>query len=542
MRLPSWLRLTQPHLFILAVTLVFLAALLSRTTFLEQFPPGVNQDEAANGYDAYALGLTGRDHYGAFWPLLLRTYDDWVPVTLTYMTVPVVRVLGLSATSIRLVTGLTGVLTCVLIYVLAKQLGLSRWTAITAAALIGLGGWHIHMSRFAIPPSIVPFFTVIFFLVMFHWLQLPNSTSLRKRLLWGVLLGVSASALTHAYSTLNFHLPVFFVFLGVVTWFCRPQLRLSFLIMGLTYAAIAGPLIWITLAEPDKYNARFQHITILRQLNPTRLFHQRYSDYLSFEFLFGKGDRVPERQMQNAPIFPLIAVPALVVGIIGVFQKVFQGALEFFSKRAVPTTTIFWLAMIIWVFLSPIAAALTIDRFHIFRVAQLFPALVLAIALGFELLFRIIQKCLNRRVAIGFAGITALWLSVSFCLYVYHYTTTYPPVLSRFFGAGIHQLFPAFLNDPRCKTRTMSTNTNQPYMYYLFYSQRVPDAQLYQDVQDKRHIYTMITPKMVDGIKITHVTQRQVNGLELIERNEAAQPISSLYLTNEGECILVRQY
>lgn len=54
----------QQRLITSAIWLMLFLTAFTRLTQLQDFPRGLNQDEAVNGYDAYTLWLTGRDHHG----------------------------------------------------------------------------------------------------------------------------------------------------------------------------------------------------------------------------------------------------------------------------------------------------------------------------------------------------------------------------------------------------------------------------------------------------------------------------------------------
>src|SRR5215212_9891927 len=72
----------------LAVLVAVLVAAALRFFALTQVPPALNQDEAVNGYDAYSLLLTGRDHLGHPFPIAgLESFGDWVSPLLTVLSV-----------------------------------------------------------------------------------------------------------------------------------------------------------------------------------------------------------------------------------------------------------------------------------------------------------------------------------------------------------------------------------------------------------------------------------------------------------------------
>lgn len=102
--------------------LIVAAASILRLYGLAHDPVALNQDEAVNGYDAYSLGLTLRDHHGNLLPVALQSFGDWASPLLTYITVPFVRLFGLSTWSIRLPVALFGIASVPLLYVLVRKL------------------------------------------------------------------------------------------------------------------------------------------------------------------------------------------------------------------------------------------------------------------------------------------------------------------------------------------------------------------------------------------------------------------------------------
>src|ERR1044071_3960171 len=102
---------------------VILAGSVLRFARLKEIPPGLNQDEAVNGYDAYSLFLTGRDHHGHPFPFAgLESFGDWVSPFLTFVTVPAVGLLGLRVEVVRGVTAALGVLAILVMYLLGSEL------------------------------------------------------------------------------------------------------------------------------------------------------------------------------------------------------------------------------------------------------------------------------------------------------------------------------------------------------------------------------------------------------------------------------------
>src|SRR5258706_2824182 len=92
------------------VLVILVIASLLRFWQLGSTPPSPDWDEAALGYNAYSVLKTGRDEYGTWFPLSLRSYDDYKPPLYMYLTIPPVAIFGLNVWSTRLASAIMGVL------------------------------------------------------------------------------------------------------------------------------------------------------------------------------------------------------------------------------------------------------------------------------------------------------------------------------------------------------------------------------------------------------------------------------------------------
>ena len=112
--------------------IVFLSFIL-RFYELDQIPSGFHSDEAAFGYNAYSLIQTGKDEYGQFLPLILKSFGDYKGAIYAYLTIPGVFLFGLTEFAVRLPTAIFGVFFVTLSYLLALQLTrnkkISLWLA-----------------------------------------------------------------------------------------------------------------------------------------------------------------------------------------------------------------------------------------------------------------------------------------------------------------------------------------------------------------------------------------------------------------------------
>src|SRR3972149_10195759 len=103
------------------ISILILAAVL-RLYRLGEFPAGLNADEAALGYNAYSLLLTGKDEHGPIFPVNLESFGDFKPAGYSYLLIPFVKVFGLTEFAIRLPSALFGVTAVFLVYMLTKEI------------------------------------------------------------------------------------------------------------------------------------------------------------------------------------------------------------------------------------------------------------------------------------------------------------------------------------------------------------------------------------------------------------------------------------
>ena len=102
--------------FIILAGIIFLAFFL-RFYQLGNNPPSLTWDEAAWGYNAYSIGIDGRDEFGRFLPLdYLESFGDFKPPVYAYLDVLPVKIFGLNEFAVRFPSALFGVLTVIATY------------------------------------------------------------------------------------------------------------------------------------------------------------------------------------------------------------------------------------------------------------------------------------------------------------------------------------------------------------------------------------------------------------------------------------------
>jgi len=438
---------------------ILLFALFLRTIHLTTNPIALNQDEAVNGYDAFTLGKTLADHHGNFLPPFLQSFNDWASPLLTYLTVPFVMLFGLSVKTIRLVVVILGVTSIGLFYVFLKQLAFKEIYALLGAFLLAIMPWHIVYSRIAIPPSIVCF-SILLFLVLFLWGYQRAEEKIRPWLF--ILPGLAAAALTYSYPTQKLFVPIFILILCAI--YLKKQI-VNALTLLVVYGLGVLPIYLLTYLNPGKYNASFNALSIMGAQNPLREFLVRYGEYFLPYFHFQVGDidiihHVPGFGI-SYDFLSLFFYLGIVICIMGAVGKI--------EIKNITRNT--YLLLIAWTVLFPVAASLTAAYNMAFRVVHGLPLVIIF----FLITFQFVEQHLKPRFAnflLGVILVLGLMYTWGFMkLYLYEY----PKISYKEFQYGIEDYMQYLLSHEKDFDKVVvDTSINQPYIYFLFYSQLEP--------------------------------------------------------------------
>src|SRR5258706_13054825 len=144
-------------------------------------PISPNWDEAALGYNAYAILHTGKDEYGVFLPFVLKSFGNYTPALYSYLAIPFIILFHLSAFSIRLPSAIMGIIAVAGTFFLAKELlslassNKERNTILSflTMLLLAISPWHIQFSRIAYEANPALTFCILGFLFFLLGLKKP---------------------------------------------------------------------------------------------------------------------------------------------------------------------------------------------------------------------------------------------------------------------------------------------------------------------------------------------------------------------------------
>jgi len=145
-------------IYLLIVVLIIAVGFGLRTFALEKSPASLGFDEAALGYNAYSLLKTGRDEYGNFLPLSLRSFNDFKPALYAYLTVPFVYLFGLNATAVRMTSAVAGTVSLIFLFLLLKKYIKNKWLTLFIFIVLSVEPYRLHFSRSAFETNLSAMF------------------------------------------------------------------------------------------------------------------------------------------------------------------------------------------------------------------------------------------------------------------------------------------------------------------------------------------------------------------------------------------------
>lgn len=354
---------------LLAVLLLTLALRLYR---FPEIPPGLNHDEAENGFDALAI-LAGRGG-GVYLP----NNGGREPLQM-YLEAAAMAVFGPTTFAIRFPSVLAATAGVLAVYLLGREwfgwLGrrATHGPALFAALFLTLMVTDLTLSRMAYRANWLPFFSALALLFLLRGLR-------RGRTLDFVLAGIAIGVGQYTYIAARF-LPIAAIVVAATLLMVRAALWRTcwpgLAIMLLVATVAAAPLATHLLLHP---NAHLDHLNYVALTHPD---HQtsfwENAARVPGMFLF-QGDPNWRHNFSGRPLFDPIVGALFVLGLAA-------GARYVVRRATPPATRGAILAAGAWVliFLAPTALSEGAPNFlrsvGLFSVIVLFPALGLLLVL-----------------------------------------------------------------------------------------------------------------------------------------------------------------
>jgi 4-amino-4-deoxy-L-arabinose transferase-like glycosyltransferase len=496
----------------LLIIVVILAAAI-RLWGLNQYPSGLNADEASLGYNAYSLLQTGKDEYGASFPLTFKSFGDYKPGLYAYFVMPFVAVLGLNEWAVRLPSALFGIGLIIVIYFLTKEIFKKEWIALLASLLLAITPWAIHFSRGGWETNAATFFislgmllflkglanlkllylSALSFIVSMYTYQSPR-----------LIVPILAVALLILYKNDLFKLykieKIKGILLIVFTILLLIPLALQFKsgsgsarFQGLSYFSESGPQSRLNELrgehiDPNSLEVKLLHNKIT-SLGPLFLGH--YLDHFKPDFLFINGDQLERNKVPETGQFMLIESLFLASGLLFLIRN------NFLHSKL----------LIAWILIAPIASSLTYQTPHALRALNTAIPLTAVMAAGLYNLVVCI-RIKYRWIAISIVALILVFEFIHYSeSYYIHYPKRYPLSWEYGFSKMVTKLT---LYEPKYKNIVITDRYDQPYILVLFYKKYDPNKYQPQANLSERDKFNFGTIRSFDNYQFRSITPSEI--------------------------------
>ncbi len=380
-------------------------------------PPGFFRDEAALAYNAHTIATEGRDEYGARFPLYFSSFLDYKSPIFVYGLAGVFLVTGADREVARGFAATCVLLAVLLLGWLAYRRSSSASVGVAAVVLAGTSPWLFELGRVAFEVVMEPLFLCLALLGVERASRLDH---------WGVASAIPVSlalgAVTYVYAGGRLLAPLLAAALGVVG-----LRRWRWVVTAwLGFALTQVPLLLYTRAHPGALTRRYEATTFVTDDMPFwesawRGAVNYLQDFQLWHYVVS-GDVKPYAHTPGTSALLGVTVALSVAGVVLILLRL----------RSDP----FWRYALAALLVSPIPAALTIDRHHAVRLA---PFAVMLVVIAIPALTALRDAVARARWARALAIALAVLAAFEFALFVDTYRTEGPLRTGRF-EAGVPDL------------------------------------------------------------------------------------------------------
>ncbi len=490
----------------LYLVLILAVAVLLRFHGLGNNPPSLTWDEVAWGYNAYSLGIDGRDEHGRFLPLdYLESFGDFKPPMYAYLDIIPVKLFGLNEFAVRFPSALFGALTVLTTYFLTKRIFFEKLKtknsnvktttqnskveaiAILSTLFLAISPWHINLSRAAFEANVSTFF-----IVCGVWLFLK---SVQEKMWFLPLSVVSFTVSIYIFNTARVVAPIlllvllfvhmkqilryktqllvslFFgiiLILPIIRFLFSPQAGLRFKEVNI-FSDIG--VIYLTNQEiANDNNAWWSRILHNRRFAYTLEYLRHYFDHFKPNFLFINGDGNPKFSTRDVGSMYLWDLPFFVLGALFLFRQRIG----------------YWWFIPLWMLIGVAPAAIARETPHALRIESILPTFQIITSIG---VIMFISKVSSIKIKNFVIGITFLLLLINLFYYLHGYYIHYPREYSGEWQYGYKESI-AFVKkqEQNFDEIKITTELGRPYIYYLFYTKTNPEK-FRKTAQIKREVF-----------------------------------------------------
>lgn len=475
-------------IWILLISIILLAGVV-RIWQLGAIPPSPDWDEVALGYDAYSILHTGRDEFGKFLPVVLRSFDDYKPALYAYIAIPSILIFGLNTFAVRFPSALFGIISVIAVFFLIRELfkeyKYRDYLSLLSSFLLAISPWSIQFSRVGFESNTGVTLNMLMVLFFLKGLKKP----------WMLSLSAFFAGLSiYSYQSEKVFTPLLVLVIVIIFWkklfAINKKYILSAVILGIIVVVpmalyilgnraallrVTGTSVFSSQTELLKTNIKkLEQDKLNNDKIGTLLDNRRFvygktiiSGYIShfdLNWLFITGD-ISRHHAPGMGLLYLFEFPFILLGIYKLF---FGPSVDGFDKKTK-------FLILSWFLISPIPASITTGVPHAVRTLNFLPTWQIFAALGILSTFIFINKYKN--IKWFFYFVFGLMFIFNFSYYLNQYFVQQNYYNSQDWQYGYKQAVHE-VDKIQEKYTKIVVSDNQPmdksYMFFLFYLKYPP--------------------------------------------------------------------
>ncbi|MEK7160101.1 MAG: glycosyltransferase family 39 protein [Patescibacteria group bacterium] len=491
---------------VLLTGIVILAGVL-RLWQLGNVPLSLDWDEVALGYDAYSIISTGKDEYGKFLPVVLRSFDDYKPALYAYLAIPSVLAFGLNEFGVRFSSAVFGMIAVLATYFLVKEL-FSTYSkfeignlkleiiALLSALFIAISPWSIQFSRVAFEANVGAVLNILAALFFVKGLKKPqllllsaffaglNIYSYQREKVFTPLLILTLFVIYHKEL---FKLSKKYILLAAILGFLVVSPMVLYIfnnsqallrVTGTSIFSYQTVFLKTNITKIEKDSANNDKLGLIldnRRLVYAKAIISGYISHFDPNWLFVTGD-ISRHHAPGMGILYLFEFPFILFGIYMLLFGKFD-----------PKTK---LVVFLWFLLAPLPASITTEVPHAVRTLNFLPTWQIFSALG--IIFAV-QKISNIKYKISKIHIKYLIFLLCFLFFIFnfsYYLNQYFVQLNYYDSQDWQYGYKQTIDQVKAlesKYKEVIISDKQPmdksYMFFLFYLKYPPSE--YQKIGEK---------------------------------------------------------
>lgn len=431
--------------YIISFLILFIGCFV-RLFLLGKHPVGFNQDEASIGYETYSLITNGIDRHGMSYPVNFISWGNGQNVLYAYLSYPIIKILGLSVLSTRLLMSLIGCLTLLVIYIFAKK-AFNKKESLIFLFIFAIIPWHILKSRWALESNLFPDL-LIYSLVLIYF-GLKNKKKIYF-IISSIILGIS----TYSYGTSYLFIPLFLIILySYLIKKKKLTIKESIIYFSITGLVSLPMIIYVIINFLDLDTINIFGITI-----PKMLGNRMQNDtLLGGNILYSLLDNI-----MKFLVITLLQQDATIYNSIDYFGLYYYFSLPIIIYgvyKGIKDKKNIYLKIINIVFIASIPTCLFMPP-NINRSNIIWIPIIFYLCFGMIILFKNYKKISN---------ILLILYLISFSLFEIYYYTGYKKEVVEYSYYGLEESI-KLANEIDYEDLYIADTINQPYIFHLFFN------------------------------------------------------------------------